>query len=191
MQIIPVRHIEDQSINCIESRFSQVAEHQGLSSQQLKLSLMERYVNQWLCKNELMDIVVCDADNDFRRKLRKPIPVFVHVDGLTSSMGPNYVPFSLPYYEVPYEHCRVISDEPFRFNTAKNNINIIALLKPGKELQNSLVWQGYIQVFDPKYFTFPHRVNMIESVKKELSVNVRKAINISFPHSTQPGERAF
>lgn len=179
MQSTIVSQIDVHSIKRIEKRFRQIAEHQGTSSQQLRLSLMERYVNQWLCKNNLLDIAVCDLDSDLRRRLFKPVPIFVKVSGLTSNMEMKSLTFSLPYYGVPYEHCRIISDEPFRVNASIRKHSAEGVLLQDKYLPTSMGWQGYIQIFDPKYFQFPQRHEMIEGVKDDISVSIRKSINLN------------
>ena len=182
MQSTIMSQIDVHSIKRIERRFRQVAEHQGTSSQQLKLSLMERYVNQWLYNNDMLDIAVCDVDNDFRRRLFKPVPIFVKVRGLTSQIERKSLTFHLPYYGVPYEHCRIISDEPFRVTVTSQQKSSEALLIKDDYLPTSLSWRGYIQVFDPKFFYFPQRSEMLEGVKNDISVSIRMAINENLFH---------
>lgn len=182
MQSTNSSHVDVHSIKRIEKRFRQVAEYQGISSKQLKLSLMEHYVNQWLCKNDLLNITVCDIDNDFRRRLFKPVPIFVKVSGFASRMGMKSLTFSLPHYDFPYEHCRIISDEPFRAKDSIRKHSSEAVLIQDNNSSTSMVWHGYIQVFEPRFFHFPHRNEMIEGVKSDISVSIRKSINLNFSH---------
>lgn len=57
----------------IEGRFRQLAEYQGVDVSQLKLALMENYVNQWRCHSAVASVEVLCLDDDFRRQHQKPV----------------------------------------------------------------------------------------------------------------------
>ena len=114
MHTLPVQHGDPDSAKRIEGRFRQLAKHQGVNANQLKLNLMEHYLNQWRCKLALATINVCVLDDAFRRKMRKPIPVYLSVAGLTLITSHQGIAVRLPCYVSPYEHCRIISLEKYR-----------------------------------------------------------------------------
>ncbi|MDE1188268.1 MAG: hypothetical protein PW844_17530 [Pantoea sp.] len=176
MHTLPVQHGDPDSAKRIEGRFRQLAKHQGVNANQLKLNLMEHYLNQWRCKLALTAINVCVLDDAFRRKMRKPIPVYLSVSGLTLITSHQGIAVRLPCYVSPYEHCRIISLEKYRGCPDANGMNFNAMLLPQSLFAEGLAWEGYVQIFDPIYHQEMQRNRLIESVKADLYHQVQQGL---------------
>ncbi|ADU72509.1 hypothetical protein [Pantoea sp. At-9b] len=160
----------------IEGRFRQLAEYQGVDVSQLKLALMENYVNQWRCRSAVTSVEVLCLDDDFRRQHQKPVPIYVKVCGLTMATQTEDILFNLPHYAMPYEHCRLVSAERFRTAPQAAGLNFSVRLLPALHLPEGLEWEGYLLFFDPSYRLEPHRSRLLETLKKDVIFQVQQGL---------------